>query len=867
MKKIQFVAAGILLTFLQGFSQITVSGRVTTADGKSVDMASVIVTPCNSPHNILNSSLTDYEGNFSISVTADSDSLILTASGMEITTASIKIPNISAHYDIATQQRTTELKEVIVKSKKIYSRGDTINYNVSSFLSQTDQTIGDVLRKMPGITVTDAGQIAYQGKPIKNFYIEGLDLMRSHYGIATNSLDPSNIATVQVLEQHQDIKALKDLRPEEQASINLRLKNGVSGVFNLIAALGGGYGDKCLWNNSAIATYFRRNSQFLITYKGNNTGEDLSQELHSSDNDYYRTNNITSAVMPSAPGIDRRFYFFNRSHNVTFNNVYRVGRSGELGINAAYLNDRDSRQSYSTTSNSLPDGSYNTVNELMNGNTRIQNTYGDLTYMNNSDSIYIREQIKFDFSTTRTDSRITASDDEITQTGKSDTYRLLNRLHITQRNSGRHGFELTSLINLEKRPHSLSVFPNLFPTFLSGNLLYQNVDVRNFSTENSIVLLSALAVGNFTFNPSAILNYNHNSLNSLLSTSIHNDLYLDCLDTGFGIGIAYHTRRLYASLYVPLYFRMFRLNNRSGDDTSTINHLRPQPVLNLSYNLNSSHHFSLKASLSYLTPSIETLYSSYILTSYRQLSAYDVSGLYEGMNQFCSLGYTFRNILSISFAGADVSWSRQSPEVLYGSYYDGITQCTVSRRTSESGDVFSAAVNAGQGFDWHRLKIGVSASYSYYNNPLLVQDEVVCYTGNSLGLNADINLTPFRHFNISYKCGYFQSAAHQQGFSRIPRLYTLTNRATIDFTIPGGIDLIASIYHYYNNFNDGDKSFLLLNAEARYSLRRFSFLLSLDNLLNRRSYLYSTLSALTESKSVYTIRPRSILLKIRFRIL
>ncbi|MDE6680495.1 MAG: TonB-dependent receptor [Muribaculaceae bacterium] len=238
MKKIQFVAAGILLTFLQGFSQITVSGRVTTADGKSVDMASVIVTPCNSPHNILNSSLTDYEGNFSISVTADSDSLILTASGMEITTASIKIPNISAHYDIATQQRTTELKEVIVKSKKIYSRGDTINYNVSSFLSQTDQTIGDVLRKMPGITVTDAGQIAYQGKPIKNFYIEGLDLMRSHYGIATNSLDPSNIATVQVLEQHQDIKALKDLHPEEQASINLRLKNLVRGVFNLIAASG-----------------------------------------------------------------------------------------------------------------------------------------------------------------------------------------------------------------------------------------------------------------------------------------------------------------------------------------------------------------------------------------------------------------------------------------------------------------------------------------------------------------------------------------------------------------------------------------------------------------------------------------------------
>ena len=123
---------------------------------------------------------------------------------------------------------------------------------------------------MPGITVSDAGQISYQGKPIKNFYIEGLDLMKGHYGIATNNIDPNNIATVQVLENHQDIKALKGLRPEEQASINLRLKEGVKGVFNLIATLGGGYGDKGLWNNSAIATYFRRNSQYLVTYKGNN---------------------------------------------------------------------------------------------------------------------------------------------------------------------------------------------------------------------------------------------------------------------------------------------------------------------------------------------------------------------------------------------------------------------------------------------------------------------------------------------------------------------------------------------------------------------------------------------------------------------
>ena len=267
-----------------------------------------------------------------------------------------------------------------------------------------------------------------------------------------------------------------------------------------------------------------------------------------------------------------------------------------------------------------------------------------------------------------------------------------------------------------------------------------------------------------------------------------------------------------------------------------------------------------------MTPSIETLYSGYILTSYRQLSAYDVAGLYEGMNQHYALKYDFKNILSMSFAGAEVAWYRQSPDVLYGSYYDGIVQRTISRRTSEISDMLSAKVHASQGFDWRRLKIGAAITYSYYTSPLLVQDAVVRYKGNSLGVNADISMTPFKWLSVSYQGYYSQSATQQKGHERSPWLRTVTNKGSLDFTIPGGVTLTTSLYHYYNNFNDGDRSFLLLNAEAKYTIKRFSFTLSCDNLLNRKSYLYSSLSALTESKAIYNIRPRSGLLKIRFRI-
>ena len=592
----------LLITFcsvIQSFSQNRISGVVKNVEGGGVDFVSVIASPYNAPKTILASAFTDENGKFQMSVKSECDSLILKASSIEIAPSQITVPNRTGNYEIIVENRAVELKEVVVKSKKVYSQGDTINYNVGSFLSQTDQSIADVLKKMPGITVSDAGQVSYQGKPIKNLYIEGLDLMKGHYGIATNNIDPNNIATVQVLENHQDIKALKGLRPEEQASINLRLKEGVKGVFNLIATLGGGYGDEGLWNNSAIATYFRRNSQFLATYKGNNTGEDLSQELYSFDNDYSRTSNISTISMPSAPGIDKRFYYFNRSHNATFNNVYRVGKSGEFGINAAYLNDRDMRQSHSATTNYLPDGGVNTVDEMMDGTARMQKAYGDLTYMNNGDENYLKEQLKFDWSTTDADSRIVAGGDNVSQIGKTDTYRLLNKFHMTHRNSTDRGFEISSLVNLEKRPHSLSVSPNLFPDIIPGDMLYQHVDFRNISTENRAGLLSVFKAGNFTLHPSAIVNYHRNSLESRLDAT-DNNLTLDYLDAGVGAEMMFSTRKIHASLYLPVKYRLFRLNNRLDGDITEKNRFRVEPSFNFTYKFNSSHNLKASAMINYI---------------------------------------------------------------------------------------------------------------------------------------------------------------------------------------------------------------------------------------------------------------------------
>ena len=141
----------LLITFcsvIQSFSQNRISGVVKNVEGGGVDFVSVIASPYNAPKTILASAFTDENGKFQMSVKSECDSLILKASSIEIAPSQITVPNRTGNYEIIVENRAVELKEVVVKSKKVYSQGDTINYNVGSFLSQTDQSIADVLKKM-----------------------------------------------------------------------------------------------------------------------------------------------------------------------------------------------------------------------------------------------------------------------------------------------------------------------------------------------------------------------------------------------------------------------------------------------------------------------------------------------------------------------------------------------------------------------------------------------------------------------------------------------------------------------------------------------------------------------------------------------
>lgn len=116
------------------------------------------------------------------------------------------------------------LKEVQVKGSRVLGRADTISYDLSRFSDERDNTLKDVLRKLPGVDVEQDGIVKYNGKPIDRFTVEGLDLTGGSYDKVNEALRAKDVERADIIEHDQPIKALQDKLMSDAVAMNIRLK-------------------------------------------------------------------------------------------------------------------------------------------------------------------------------------------------------------------------------------------------------------------------------------------------------------------------------------------------------------------------------------------------------------------------------------------------------------------------------------------------------------------------------------------------------------------------------------------------------------------------------------------------------------------
>lgn len=864
--------------------QTEISGNV--KNEKGVNLSAVLVTLLQvTDSSIVSYDYTNETGNYTLTTDSRNADFLLQVSGLTVVSQGRIIKNTSQTQNFIVAEKEITLKEVIVKAPKITFSHDTLNYMVSSFATDKDWSIGDVLKKMPGIDVDESGQIKYQGKPINKFYIENMDLLQGRYGIATNNVPAKDVSTVQVLENHQPVKAMDSVRISDQAAINLKLKEGVKGTLNLMALTGAGAIDNAqpvLWNAELTAMFFGKTFQNISTYKTNNTGEDLSRELRSfTSSTQLNPTQITNIQMPTPPNISQNRYLFNNSHSLTLNNIKGFGKDKDktLNFNLIFYHDVEKRNSDEFSSYFMENDSALKIRELINSQVKTDLLEAEIRYNENENARYINNYTHLAGSWERDDGDI-FNNFNINQKLYRPSLKAENTFNLVKSN-GEKGVELLSQIGFVSTPQNLTVTPGLYADLLNNDSdfpkIQQNARINTFATDDRLSLLSAVKIGQIRLNPTLHLRINSDFLNSELFAanelgnaltippdSMKNNLVRTEIEPSLGIGVDYKIGKLKINADLPISYYYFNLENKIFPSiNNNVQKLYFEPSVHLQYVLNQKLEFNAQYANMMQTNGIEELYSGFILQSYRNINRYD-SRFASYRTNFASLDISFKNIFQMLFINGNIMYNnRKSNVVEVQTFYNNLQISSLKEQPNTMQTIiFSGKIS--KGFDFWRIVTGINTSYSISLAQQIRQNNLVNGKNNIYDLSFNLSAVPHSVFKFGITSEWQQSRFAIDGESSYPVITGVNNKINLDFTLFKNASLGTNFEHYYNSTENKTMFFgdILLN----YMLQKIRFELSWNNIFNTKYYSTSYYSNLNEYRYNYAIRPANVVLKVRFAI-
>jgi len=172
------------------------------------------------------------------------------------------------------------LDEVVINAiTPITIKKDTVSYNTKAFKIRADDSVEDLLKKLPGVEVDAAGKVTAQGEEVKKVYVDGKDFFRGDPTIATKNLSADAIKSIEVIDEKSEKARVSGVNDSERNKvINLKLKDDKK--VNDFGKFQGGYGTDDRYLTSLNYNRFSSKLQTSVIGKINNvntTGSDISE--------------------------------------------------------------------------------------------------------------------------------------------------------------------------------------------------------------------------------------------------------------------------------------------------------------------------------------------------------------------------------------------------------------------------------------------------------------------------------------------------------------------------------------------------------------------------------------------------------------
>lgn len=847
--------------------QVVLSGKVTDkSTGTPLSNVLVTVRPAGE-NKIVRYAQSSQDGKYEIKLASFPDNHVLHFSMMGYASQTIALSDNRSQYDVKLSEQATELKEVVVKAPGIRQRGDTISYMVSSFADAQDKSLADVLKKMPGIEIEKSGAIKYNGVAINKFYIEGKDLLGGRYGLATNNVHQQDVGSVEVMENHQPIKALEDISFSQNPAINIRLKEDAKARWVGTAKAGVGF-DPFLWSAELFVMRFTAKTQSLNTYKTNNTGIDVTQETQTYSFDEimsqfsknYRLNNYISVSPDNLTDIDANRVRFNKSHMVSTNNLWALSKNLDLTSQVSYTNNRLNSDNSSRTTYFLKDSTI--VTDIGESATSKQNRLSaDIVLTANTSAYYLKNKLNADLLWDDIDMGITGTYPN-TQSASVPHHRFSNDLEMLKR-SGNKTYTLNSYNLYQVKPQHLAVIR------MDEE---QHQDVRSSAFYTNTNTSMAFFVKPVTIAMKMGITGAFRSMESELTGVsdtlgvMNNDLSMNYINLYVSPELEYKKDGLEAKFNMPVSFAPYRYHDKIQKSIDSDTKFLLSPRLYIRYYFTSRLSVSVSGRLAQSPVEEQQFYSGLLLQNYRNLSCGFID--YNTANQkSASLNIAYKKPLKAFFANASVirSWTETKRTSSRSFIDDYILNTSVSQ--DNSSDVWMLDGNVSKGLDIINGMVSLRSSYMGYNGSIFQNEISTPYSSNTWNITPKINSRIATWCNLSYEFNYGSNRLNVKDTGVKSSSESISQVLSCNF-IPGKkyyIQLTGE--HYYNKMsNNVSKHLFLADAEFTYSFASgWELNLSVKNIFNQDEYSYTVYDGLTSMSKEYKIRPRNFLASVFFR--
>lgn len=892
---ILFFSTLSLILSIRCESQINISGLV-------VDSLKKPIIGANLTLHINNSSLisafaiSDGKGYFTITYKSlkTTDTLFVKANAIGYAAKTVQITSVNNQLVFVLNTSSTQLPNVTVQNLKPFLKykSDTLSYNVDSFTQKQDRTIGDVLKKMPGIEVDANGRISYNGRVISNFYIDGDDLLDDRYNIATNSIAANMVKDIQVLENHQPIKVLKNTTISDKVAINLSLKDAAR--LKLTSRVEAGTGmasdDGFIYDGNINMMLFKNKFKAINAIKGSNAGKDLGQDLISHNlADYYKSieNNIpTNTLSLNNPGnfnIGNQRNLFNKPISINTNNLFKTKKEIQVKNNFYYLYDN---QIQNFTNNSFFYLPNDTIRYLQQQNTayRINLLRGQLNINCNKESTYWNNTLVVEYnklpSASTTNLNGVISQQDLLQ----QTTTLSNEFNYIQTTKNKSNILWYSYLGYLNKPELLEINPGINEVFFNSNMPYkrliQQINIPSVYTNNHISFKQGK--NNFLYSYQfgfsiQLQNLNSNTSKQLFDNNIFtiSDSFINNIQwrnkkifTNFNVD--YLGERLKVSVSFPLtYQNIFYDNTAIKNNNYNFNAIVINPALNVRYAIGKESLLNGNYTFKNNFATIQDVVANYILSNYNQLLITNVPFKQSNIHSL-GINYNYRKTIKILFINAGFLYNRIYNNSIYNTQFNPFIQIQnnelnnnainsysmffgVSKYVFKLHTTFCIKANVRKS-DWLQMQNGILTGFLNDNYNLIAS------------MTPQIN----KWLNMAYTGSFMLNTSKQKNNSNNKR-----NVTSIQHTIETNIFLLENFYFKLKgenffvrqeNMNLNNYFFADFSATYKANKIKTDFVLDILNIANTKSFSTANVSANNLTQSSLSIRPRMIILKAFFNL-